>query len=276
MTPSPRHPRAGFTLLELSVVLVVIGLVAGGILSGYALIASAQLRAQVSQLDQLDTAALAFELKYNCLPGDCAAAIRYGLGTAGGPGDGGDGNEAVYADPHMTQYAFGMKETLNFGYHLQRAGLIAGNVTGHDFGPALFDGRFTGRAVAGRGLAGVVVSPMTIPDGGLLSGSAFLVHGGDNLANPGFLAALTAAEAHAIDTKLGRRRPGNRGGGHPVPLLRAGIRRRRYPPELCGLRDASGRVVGLRRERHMGQLLQPDTEQPARPGPAGLLVGGTC
>ncbi len=75
---------AGFTLIELSIVLVIIGLVVGGVLVGQDLIHSAQLRSQVTQLEKLNSAATAFRLKYNALPGDILRddAISLDLYTA--------------------------------------------------------------------------------------------------------------------------------------------------------------------------------------------------
>lgn len=67
----------GFTLIELSVVLVVIGLIVGGILVGQDLIKSAQIQKLGTMIEQLNTAVNTFEGKYNCLPGDCANATTF-------------------------------------------------------------------------------------------------------------------------------------------------------------------------------------------------------
>ncbi len=64
----------GFTLIELSIVLVIIGLIAGGILLGKALIEAADVRYAASQLTQLETSYRNFQLKYNCIIGDCPNA----------------------------------------------------------------------------------------------------------------------------------------------------------------------------------------------------------
>ena len=60
----------GFTLVELSIVLVIIGLLIGGILVGQSMVSTARVNAQVSQLQQLDAAVMNFRTKYNGLPGD--------------------------------------------------------------------------------------------------------------------------------------------------------------------------------------------------------------
>lgn len=79
--------RRGFTLIELSMVLVIIGLLAGGIFVGRDLIQAAEIRATVSQLNQFNTAVHTFELKFNALPGDIlpsnAAAFGFTVSQCG-------------------------------------------------------------------------------------------------------------------------------------------------------------------------------------------------
>ena len=95
----------GFTLIELSIVLVIIGLVVGGILVGQDLIASATLRSVMSQQERIQAAVNTFRTKFNCIPGDCLNATDYGFAnsTSGsgtiavnGNGDGIVGNNAGY------------------------------------------------------------------------------------------------------------------------------------------------------------------------------------
>lgn len=79
---------SGFTLIELSIVLVIIGLVVGGVLVGRDLIKAAELRKQISQIESFDVAFNTFRLKYNCLPGDCANATNFGFaGNGNGNGE---------------------------------------------------------------------------------------------------------------------------------------------------------------------------------------------
>jgi len=115
----------GFTLIEVSIVIVVIGLIFGGVLLGRDLITAAQVRSTISQIEEYNTAIQTFRLKYNCLPGDCLYAVESGIGVAGGAGDngGGDGhlgrNGGAMSDP--TEY----QENFNFWTHLSNAGLTS-------------------------------------------------------------------------------------------------------------------------------------------------------
>lgn len=81
----PIHRRRGFTLVELSIVLVIIGLIIGGILVGQDLIRAAQHRRIISQVDGFTAAVYTFKAKYNCLPGDCNHAVMFWSTTAADP-----------------------------------------------------------------------------------------------------------------------------------------------------------------------------------------------
>ena len=72
--------RSGFTLVELSIVLVIIGLLIGGILAAQSMISTAKINAQVRQIGQFDAAVMNFKTLYNYLPGDAP--------MFGGDGDG--------------------------------------------------------------------------------------------------------------------------------------------------------------------------------------------
>ena len=62
--------QSGFTLVELAIVMIIIGLLIGGILKGQELIANAQTTATVAQLKGIDGALSTFRDKYSTLPGD--------------------------------------------------------------------------------------------------------------------------------------------------------------------------------------------------------------
>ncbi|MEQ1705144.1 MAG: type II secretion system protein [Rickettsiales bacterium] len=77
-----------FTLIELSIVLVVVGLLIGGVLVGQNMIFAAQVRAQVKQLEEYSLAYETFKTKYNCIPGDCYNATTFFSSTTNGNGNG--------------------------------------------------------------------------------------------------------------------------------------------------------------------------------------------
>jgi prepilin-type N-terminal cleavage/methylation domain-containing protein len=88
-------PQQGFTLIELSIVLVIIGLIVGGVLVGQDLIRAAEVRATITQIEKYNTAVNTFRTKYNNqLPGDIDAtdAAQFGFAARGPNAGQGDGN----------------------------------------------------------------------------------------------------------------------------------------------------------------------------------------
>lgn len=91
MNSVPMRSKRGFTLIELSIVLVVIGLIVGGVLVGKDLIETSRIRQLGMELQQIKTAITTFRGKYDCLPGDCINATTYfGTNSNGCPNGGGD------------------------------------------------------------------------------------------------------------------------------------------------------------------------------------------
>lgn len=115
--------NAAFTLIELSIVLIIVGLLAAGVLVGRDLIRAAEVRAQVGQIEKMNTAVNAFRLKYNCLPGDCASAVSFGLGVSNGDGENGNGNDQI---ENLFSGTTTNLEQSNFWYHLSGAQMIEG------------------------------------------------------------------------------------------------------------------------------------------------------
>jgi prepilin-type N-terminal cleavage/methylation domain-containing protein len=134
MGASRKYPaRDGFTLIELSIVLVVIGLIVGGILVGRDLIKAAEVRATITQVEKFNTAANTFREKYSYLPGDIPAvpAAQFGF-IARGTGQGkGDGNGLIEAGNCGLCGASG--EELVFWVDLSTAGLIDGGFSAANF-----------------------------------------------------------------------------------------------------------------------------------------------
>jgi len=89
-----KSKKSGFTLVELAIVLVIIGLIIGGVLVGQDLIKAAEIRATATQIEKYNTAATAFRTKYDGYPGDLiqSRAATFGL-TNFAAGLGADGLE---------------------------------------------------------------------------------------------------------------------------------------------------------------------------------------
>lgn len=88
--------QRGFTLVEIAIVLMIIGLLIGGILRGQELITSARVRNIIDQKSAIQTAQIGFADRYKMMAGDLtdAQAIVVGMGAIGqaaGAGLGGDG-----------------------------------------------------------------------------------------------------------------------------------------------------------------------------------------
>jgi prepilin-type N-terminal cleavage/methylation domain-containing protein len=123
----------GFTLIELSIVLVLIGLIIGGVLKGQELMESTRLKMSISQWDAVKSAVNTFQDKYQALPGDYAQANTYipnvpastegnGNGLIGNPANGQD--SAAQNNRNYNQAPF--NESGWAWFHLTRSDLLSG------------------------------------------------------------------------------------------------------------------------------------------------------
>lgn len=175
--------EAGFSLIELAVVLVILGLLIGGVLKGRDLIEGARLKRVISQLHEYQMATSAFLDKYDALPGDfnkAATLIQSGLRNGNGNG--------IIEGPGLGAGS----EALSFWAHLAGAGLIGSP------GPQGTEnvGEF-GKGAPESSLGGgftVENNPHGLPGSWLILGTKQGDHGDGAL--------LTPAQAMSIDKKL--------------------------------------------------------------------------
>ena len=104
--------QQGFTLVEIAIVLVIIGLLLGGVLKGQEMIKSAKVKSQMQQVDGISAAFNTYQDKYGALPGDDANAAS-NTGVAVTNGDGSGAYSAVEGDQRIWE-------------HLEAANLLAG------------------------------------------------------------------------------------------------------------------------------------------------------
>ena len=124
----------GFTLVELAMVLVIIGLIVGGVLVGQDLIEASKIRATISQIQQYSAAIRTFQTKYNAIPGDMAAADATSVGftTRAGTVGRGDGNGIIEQGAANYKAYINAGEAALFWTDLGDSGLIEGKFKGID------------------------------------------------------------------------------------------------------------------------------------------------
>src|SRR5688500_19858268 len=109
----------GFTLIEIAIVLVIIGLLLGGVLKGQELITGARVRNLIQQQDGVKAAYFGFLDRFRALPGDYGQATTTitNVSTAAcnsGNGDG-DGQIETTANENILSWE-----------HLSKAGVLNG------------------------------------------------------------------------------------------------------------------------------------------------------
>lgn len=149
-----KSKQSGFTLIEIAIVLVIIGLLLGGVLKGQELINSAKVKNLAGDFKNIPVFIYGYQDKFKALPGDDSAAVTHVAATTNGGGTGtinGKWNDVA-------------GETFSFWQHVRLAGLAAGatDVAAADYLPV--------NAVGGKiGItnSGATDSPITLPAPGI-------------------------------------------------------------------------------------------------------------
>jgi len=117
--------QKGFTLVEIAIVLVIIGLLLGGILKGQEMITQAKIKNVIADMTGVSAAMYGYQDRYRALPGDDKGGTRWGLVPPASAGNG--VIEGTYVP------ALATNESALFWDHLRRAGFVSGTGTENPF-----------------------------------------------------------------------------------------------------------------------------------------------
>ena len=168
---SARKQR-GFTLIEIAIVLVIIGLLVGGILQGQELIESSRVKQAVRDINSTAAAVFSYQDRYGTMPGDdgpvAALTARGSSWTSAVAGDA-DGSLEVVLSATFS----GATESGAFWQHLKSAGFLSGNPA--DTAAAALPGNAWGGLIGvttadmGGGLVGTKVCESQVPGASAIS-----------------------------------------------------------------------------------------------------------
>jgi len=161
-----KRVQQGFTLVEIAIVLVIIGLLLGGILKGQEMITQARIKNIMSDFSGISAAFHGYQDRYRAIPGDDGGAnARWAIAPAQVPAAG------AFSDGVVTG-AYGsstaMDESRLFWDHLRRSGFVSGQGQQQPFNAvAGMLGVQTGGEGAGQifgGFSGLVMCSANLPD----------------------------------------------------------------------------------------------------------------
>jgi len=199
-----KRMQKGFTLVEIAIVLVIIGLLLGGILKGQEMITQAKIKNVIADFSGVSAAYHGYQDRYRATPGDDPNAATRWAGAVAGDGDGqlaGAYNSALSTD-----------ESRKWWDHLRRSGFITGTGDQQPLNAAngmvgVQNGNAAGGAALG-GLPGLVICSANLPDKIAIATDTQMDDGSSNTgtvrastpqttSNPPIDAAATAAPNYA-------------------------------------------------------------------------------
>jgi len=119
--------QSGFTLVEIAIVLVIIGLLLGGVLKGQEIITNAKVKNLENSVDGVAAAIYSYQDRYRATPGDDNRVDRFGLTVATQKGN---GNGVITGA--FDESSANTEETRMFWLHLRNAGLVTGSTNAGD------------------------------------------------------------------------------------------------------------------------------------------------
>ncbi len=155
--------QAGFTLVEIAIVLVIIGLLLGGILKGQEMITQAKIKNVIADLNGVSAAMYSYQDRYRALPGDDKGAATRWTSTSPGNGDGIVNDGYLAAVPSVLT-GLTAPESVFFWHHLRLSGFLSG--TGADQPFNALSGKMgvqTGDGPAAGGTPGAVLATVGPP-----------------------------------------------------------------------------------------------------------------
>ncbi|MBX9725834.1 MAG: prepilin-type N-terminal cleavage/methylation domain-containing protein [Rickettsiales bacterium] len=236
----PHHPSdlpnstKAFSLVELSIVLVILGLLVGGVLSGQSLIRAAELRSVTSEIQRIQTALRSFQDKYQAMPGDMPNAVRFWGAQIGATTDGVDATCSALTDAapatgvatcngngngqlggYFSAVATTTYEHFRLWQQLANAGLIEGSYTGVSGGSANASTSVPGLNIMRGKLStlGYLITYLgtcTACSGNLFDGNYgnIMIVGGQYANTSPYTPLFKPEEAWNIDTKIDDGKPG--------------------------------------------------------------------
>ncbi len=161
--------QSGFTLVEIAIVLVIIGLLLGGILKGQEMITQAKIKNIINDFNGITAAMNSYQDRYRSLPGDDLSAATRWTGAVAGNGDGQYGTPSATANNYnqlLSAAPVAGQETNLFWWHLRLAGFVAGPTTGTAAGqqPTNASSGMIGVQTGGMGFTSNIVCSSNLPD----------------------------------------------------------------------------------------------------------------
>ncbi len=169
-----RSAQAGFTLVEIAIVLVIIGLLLGGILKGQEMITQAKIKNVINDYNGITAAVNSYQDRYRALPGDDQGATTRWTAAAPASGNGNGIITGLY-NANDTSGNGGAPaaaaESNLFWQHLRLAGFVPGVTSGTGSGtpPTNATGGIVGVETGvigtnGMGFTSLVICTSNLPD----------------------------------------------------------------------------------------------------------------